>query len=157
MVSVSGARKESGHRMFKKYSQINISQLAKSIIMDAYNTQPIFEYAKGIVKEYKIASELLTSNIDLSLAIVTSFHDSSIPEHTDDGRDSCLIVPLTDKKFTIKINGIEKLINYPFILDTSLPHSATVTNANKILSIDIGKCFEDTVNELSEGVTIDAK
>ena len=143
--------------MYKEYHLVNMTTEAKSIIIQSYNNDPIFEYAQGMVKEYKVDSNLLNSNIDLSLSIVTKFNGTDVPEHTDDGRDSCLIIPLSDDAFTVRVSGNDYEVTGPFILDTSLPHSATVSKETKILSIDLGLPYTETVSKLSKGITIDAK
>jgi hypothetical protein len=157
VVNAFGAEKGVGQKMFKEYSLLDITPTAKKIIMQAYDNEPILEYAGGIVKEYKVDSNLLDSNIDLSLTILTKFFGTDVPEHTDDGRSSCLIVPLSNDVFTVSVSRNEHKVLGPFILDTSLPHSANVSKETKILSIDLGLSYDETVRKLSHGVKIDAK
>lgn len=143
--------------MFLPFNNVTITDSALELINASFNNEPILEYADGIVKEYAVDSTLFKSNIDLSSTIVTAFTDSNVPKHTDEGRYSCLIVPLTNEEFKITVKDKVHSVNFPFILDTSVEHSAVVSPNVKVLCIDLRLKYNEIIEALDKEVLIDAK
>lgn len=99
-------------------------------------------YAEDTLYEYYPDPELFKTNFNFASVAIGVLPTGNLKLHTDDGRSSVYIVPLTD--ITIIKDNNDILCSTPFILDTTMLHGASSMPNTMFIGFD----FHMSYNEL---------
>lgn len=125
-------------RIDVKYNRDNLLKGLKKLL----DNGPDIVYANGSLSEFNIHYTNFESNIEFTNCCYGILNEGTLPVHTDDGRESAMIIPITDSEMLLTPSKFDPM-GKPFIIDTSEPHGAMTCKGYTFLSLDFRLCYND--------------
>lgn len=122
---------------------IQVSDSVKKLCIDYINNKPSDRnYDSDNLSEYYIDNSNFKSNFKFKHICIGKLNTGQLSIHTDDDRNSALIIPLSTIK--MKFEEGEYYLSEPFLVDTSKPHGAESNFGAIFIALDFDQHFEDS-------------
>ena len=114
-----------------------------------HNTTPV-SYSNGDLLEYNISKNRFETNIDYKYSCYGVTQSDTLPMHTDEGRNSTIILPIDTDNTTLLYGNNSVIIDKPFVLDTSILHGINGIKGFSFLALDFELVYNDVVEYLKD-------
>jgi hypothetical protein len=124
---------------------IKLTEKVRQFCLDyTLNNSHDRSYSNNELLEFYPEVDNFIANFNFKNICIGKLPTGNVQKHIDDGRDSALIIPITNSKFVIHTDDGSHEFTDSFIIDTTQNHGASSDFNSVFLAIDLDKPFLET-------------